>query len=320
MTDETNLKNFAADFISVETAISKAVIGQKDIIRNVLASVIAGGHALLEGLPGLGKTHLVKSFGKALDLSFSRVQFTPDLMPADITGTDVYENGFSFRKGPVFTNLLLADEINRATPKTQSALLEAMQEKTVTVGKNTYDLPFPFFTLATQNPIELEGVYPLPEAQLDRFFIKLDVTFPSQDELLEIVNITSGENPVWPEKTMDSEKIKAMSLAAASAPMARAVGEYAMKIVFNTHPDKPSSPETVKKYVRFGASPRGAQSLVALSKIYALLDGRFNVAYDDVKKAAPHVLRHRISLNFEAAAEGVSSDNIIDDIISEITR
>lgn len=318
------IEGFSDDFIKIESEISKHIIGQKNIIRNVLISMIAQGNVLIEGLPGLGKTQLVKTIGKVLKLDFSRIQFTPDLMPADVTGTDILikkengESGFSFRKGPVFSNIVLADEINRATPKTQSALLEAMQEKTVTVGNNTYNLPFPFFVLATQNPIELEGTYPLPEAQMDRFIFKLNVDFPNKEELLKIVEITTGNKKEDIKQIFDSEKIIEMNNISKDIPIAKPVAEYAMNIILKSHPENEQSPEIIKKYVVYGPSPRGAQAVIATAKINALINNRFNVSYDDIKEVAFPALRHRIFLNFEAAADNINTDFIINKLLEDI--
>ncbi len=310
---------FAEDFNKIESEISKVIVGQKEIIRDVLLAIISGGNVLLEGLPGLGKTQLVKTIGKVLDMQYSRIQFTPDLMPVDVTGTDVFVRNdgggdFEFRKGPIFANIVLADEINRATPKTQSALLEAMQEKTVTVGRTTYKLPTPFFVLATQNPLELEGTYPLPEAQLDRFIMKLNVKFPEKETLYNIVQLTTGVQTVEPEKVFDGDKIFALGKVAAVVPISKPVADYAMELIVKTHPEL-DSPEITKKYVRYGASPRGAQAIIAIAKMHALIDGRFNVAFDDIKKAAFPTLRHRLFLNFEAIAEGITSDDILKELI-----
>ena len=319
---ENEVKNFAEDFGLIENEISKAIIGQKEVIRGVLTAMIAGGNVLLEGQPGLGKTQLVKTIGRALDLEFSRVQFTPDLMPSDVTGTNVVvqedgKNRFEFKKGPVFSNLLLADEINRATPKTQSALLEAMQEKTVTSGNETYKLPEPFFVLATQNPIEQEGTYPLPEAQMDRFIFKIDVDFPTKDELYKIVMLTTGSSFSEVKKVFDSGKIIRMGNIAKDVPVSKAVGEYIMELVLRTHPEYENSPEYIKKYARVGSSPRGAQAIMAAAKITALLKGRYNVAFDDVKDAALNSLRHRLFLNFEAVTDGITADDLIGRLLKE---
>ena len=307
------IERFKEDFDLIGNEVSKAFVGQKAIVENVSAAIIAGGNVLLEGLPGLGKTRLVKTLGKVLDLSFSRIQFTPDLMPADITGTDIISaaGGFEFQKGPVFSNIVLADEINRATPKTQSALLEAMQEKTVTVGKLTYELPKPFFVLATQNPIEMEGTYPLPEAQMDRFIIKLNVDFPSKEELKDIVLMTTANDEAEIKSVADANKIMQMGEAARQVPIAAPVLEYAIDLVSKTHPSNAQAPETVKKYVVYGSSPRGAQAIITMARIYALLDSRFNVAYDDINKAAFLALSHRLFLNFEAISEGITSEAVL---------
>jgi len=318
--DEDKIKGFASDFKKIEDEISKDIIGQKDIIHKIIISMIADGNVLLEGLPGTGKTQLVKTVARVMDLSFSRIQFTPDLMPADVTGTNMMdaETGtVSFKKGPVFANIVLADEVNRATPKTHSALLEAMQEKTVTAGNTTYKLPDPFFVLATQNPLELEGTYPLPEAQLDRFIFKLDVKFPSKEELLSIVNITTGTRGAQAQKLFNADKIKEMRDMALEVPVADAVAEYAMSVIIKSHPELEASPEAVKKYVRYGSSPRGAQAIIKTARINALASGRYNVSYDDIKAVAYDVLRHRVFLNFDALSDGITVENIIDELIKE---
>ena len=321
--DEKNIKQFQETFQKIQQEISNAIIGQEMLIKNVLTSMIVGGNVLLEGLPGLGKTQLVKTIAKVLDFQFSRIQFTPDLMPADVTGTNMLTRDgqgntvFAFEKGPVFTNLLLADEINRATPKTQSALLEAMQEKTVTAGKTTYALPRPFFVLATQNPLEMEGTYPLPEAQMDRFLFQLHVAFPNKEQLLKIVELTTGAEQAQPQKVCDGETLLQMGEIAKQVPVAKPVAEYSMDLILQTHPDYEKAPEAVKKYVRYGASPRGAQAVMMASKVYALLDGRYHVAYKDVAEAAKPVLRHRVFLNFEGIAEGLTADDVIDMILNE---
>lgn len=319
--NEEKIRQFGAELQKIEAEIGTVIIGQKDLIRGVLTSMIAGGNVLLEGLPGLGKTQLVKTIGKVLDLEFSRIQFTPDLMPADVTGTSVMtkntkgEMGLEFRKGPIFSNIVLADEINRATPKTQSALLEAMQEHTVTSGNATYTLPEPFFVLATQNPLESEGTYPLPEAQMDRFLFKLDVTFPTKAELLEIVTSTTTGSPREANKICSQEQLLEMREIAKEVPVATPVAEYIMDVVLKSHPDYADAPEMVKKYVRYGASPRGAQAIMMTARVYALMAGRYNVAYEDVKVVAKAALRHRIFLNFEGMADGVTVDQIIEALL-----
>lgn len=316
--EEEKIQQFASDFFRVEEEIGSVIIGQKELVRNVLTAMVAGGNVLLEGMPGLGKTQLVKAVGDAVDLEFSRIQFTPDLMPADVTGTTVMnreENSnmsFVFRKGPIFANLVLADEINRATPKTQSALLEAMQEHTVTGGSQTYRLEEPFFVLATQNPLETEGTYPLPEAQMDRFLFKLDVAFPNKEELMKIVLTTTDGKVHRASKVMDGKRLLQMREIAQQVPVAEPVAEYLMDLILKTHPENPEAPEVVRQYVRYGASPRGAQAVLQAARIFALLAGRYHVAYEDIKQAAKPALRHRIFLNFEGMAEGKTSDEIIE--------
>ena len=316
--EEEKIQQFASDFFRVEEEIGSVIIGQKELVRNVLTAMVAGGNVLLEGMPGLGKTQLVKAVGDAVDLHFSRIQFTPDLMPADVTGTTVMnreENGnmsFVFRKGPIFANLVLADEINRATPKTQSALLEAMQEHTVTGGSQTYRLEEPFFVLATQNPLETEGTYPLPEAQMDRFLFKLDVAFPNKEELMKIVLSTTDGKVHRASKVMDGKRLLQMREIAQQVPVAEPVAEYLMDLILKTHPGNPEAPEVVRQYVRYGASPRGAQAVLQAARIFALLAGRYHVAYEDIKQAAKPALRHRIFLNFEGMAEGKTPDEIIE--------
>lgn len=306
-----------------EEEISKGIIGQKDIIRNVLVAIFADGNVLLEGMPGMGKTQLVKTIGKVLNLSFSRIQFTPDLMPADVVGTNIVvkENDktlFKFEKGPVFTNLLLADEINRATPKTQSALLEAMGEKTVTVGKTTYEMAKPFMVLATQNPIEQEGTYPLPEAQLDRFLFKLNVDFPNLQELKEIMDLTLTNNKVEFDAVLEGNEILKIREIIREIKLAEAVKEFALKLILATHPEIPEASEFVKRYVEAGASPRAAQGIISGAKVRAVMEGRLNVSFDDIKALAYPVLRHRIILNFDAITEGLTEESIIDKILEDL--
>jgi MoxR-like ATPase len=309
---------------ALEAELSKLIVGQKELVRSTVIALVAGGHVLLEGVPGLGKTVLVRSLGHALSLSFARIQFTPDLMPADIVGTNVIreERGrreFHYQAGPLFANLVLADEVNRATPKTQSALLEAMQERTVTVGTETRALPEPFLVLATQNPIELEGTYPLPEAQLDRFFFKSIVPFPSEDELLEIARRTTGGSAPHLQPVADAASILAAQRVAREVPIAEHVLRYAGRLIMSTHPDR-TELDSVRRYVRFGASPRGLQTLVLAGKVRALLEGRFNVAFDDLLAVAHPALRHRVFLQFEAEADGVSADQVLDEILEKTDR
>jgi MoxR-like ATPase len=309
---------------SLETELARVIVGHKELVRDTVIALIAGGHTLLEGVPGLGKTVLVRSLGQALKLSFARIQFTPDLMPADIVGTNVIreEKGrreFHYQAGPLFANLVLADEVNRATPKTQSALLEAMQERTVTVGTETRQLPAPFFVLATQNPIELEGTYPLPEAQLDRFFFKSLVPFPSQEELLEIARRTTGNTTPQLEAVADSEAILAAQQVAREVPIAEHVLAYAGKLIAATHPNR-TELDSVKQYVRFGASPRGLQTLVLAGKVRALLEGRYNVAFDDLVAVSHPALRHRVFMRFEAEADDVTADQLIDEIVEKTDK
>lgn len=306
-----------------EEEIGKGIIGQKDIIRQVILAILADGNVLLEGVPGLGKTELVKTFSKVMDMKFSRIQFTPDLMPADVTGTNLIikeenQNVFQFEAGPVFANLVLADEINRATPKTQAALLEAMQEKTVTVGKTTYPLPQPFMVLATQNPIENEGTYPLPEAQLDRFLMKLLVSFPSLSELKSIMDITTGNKKPVLQSILSGDDLLVMRKIIRDMPVADAVMEYALKIVIATHPELKDAPDVTKKYVSVGASPRAAQAIMKTAKARAFLEKRYNVSLADIRYVAYPSLRHRIITNFEAISDGVDADTIISMILNSI--
>lgn len=322
--NEKDFREFKDKFNSIKNEIQKAIIGQEELIEKVLIAMLCEGNVLLEGVPGLGKTQLVKTIGEVLNLEFSRIQFTPDLMPADVLGTNIIvndENGrnrFEFQRGPVFTNILLADEINRATPKTQSAMLQCMQEKMVTSGNTTYNLDKPFFVLATQNPIEMEGTYALPEAQMDRFIFKLNVEFPNLKELQDIVNLTTNSNNIDLKKITDREDILKMINISKEIPISEPVLEYAMKLVLFTHPQGEGSPEITKKYVRFGSSPRGAQAIVRSAKVKALIEGRFNVSFDDIKYVAFPALRHRIILNFEAMGDNVDSNYVIDKIIDKV--
>lgn len=319
-----SIQDFTDVVDRIKKEISKVIVGYDEIINFTIISLLSGGHVLLEGVPGIGKTLLVRTLSEILDLKFSRIQFTPDLMPADITGTNIIledENGrkyFKFQEGPIFANIILADEINRATPKTQSALLEAMQEGSVTSGGIIYNLPKPFFVMATQNPIEMEGTYPLPEAQLDRFFFKLILTPPSQEELLEIIERTTNVETPKVNKVADGETIEELKKIVRSVPVPMAVKEYAVKIVLATHPESAYAPEKVKKYVRYGASPRGAQALILGGKALALIEGRSNVSFKNIKKVAVPALRHRIILSFEGEAEGITTDEIIEDILEKV--
>lgn len=320
---EDRVKKFKEDFDVLKSEVSRMIVGQEDIVEGVITCLLAEGNALLEGVPGLGKTLLVRTLSQALDLKFSRIQFTPDLMPADIVGTNILvedETGrkaFQFQPGPVFANIILADEINRATPKTQSAMLEAMQEHSVTVAGTIRKLEEPFLVLATQNPIEMEGTYPLPEAQLDRFLFKLMIKFPTLDELGTILDRTTMSERVEIKKVTDPETVLEMRRLAREVALADHVKDFALRTVLATHPDSEHATEMVKRYVRYGSSPRGAQAIVLTAKVNALLDGRYNVSFDDVKKVALPALRHRIILNFEGEAEGIATDAIVHDILEK---
>ncbi len=300
----------------IREQIGREIVGQKEVIDHLLMALVTGGNVLLEGVPGLGKTRLVKSLSRVLNLPFSRIQFTPDLMPADITGTNIIvktEEGssFSFAPGPLFSAIVLADEINRATPKTQSALLEAMQEHSVTVGGVTRKLPEPYFVLATQNPIEQEGTYPLPEAQLDRFLFKLLVPFPTLAELGGIMDMTVTMVQKEAEAVAGGEEILLLRSVAKQVPVARAVQDFALKLVLATHPEIKESPEPARKYLRFGASPRAGQAMISTARVRALMEGRYNVSFEDIRAVAPACLRHRVALNFEGLAEGHAVDGIL---------
>jgi MoxR-like ATPase len=325
-TAEINIEQFSRLARAIEAEIGRVIVGQREVVRGVLICVIAGRHALLEGVPGLGKTMLIRTLADVLDLRFSRIQFTPDLMPADITGTDILEETEDgkrikqFQQGPIFANLVLADEINRATPKTQSALLEAMQEQTVTVANRSYRLEAPFFVLATQNPLEMEGTYPLPEAQLDRFLFKINVKFPTAAELVTVLERTTGADAPTAKKTATGAEVIEMGKLALNTPVPTHVNEYVARLIVATHPDNAAAPERVKQFVRYGASPRGAQALILGAKINALLEGRFNVSFEDVQAVAPAALRHRVLLNFEGLAEGISTDDVVADLLKSVAK
>lgn len=322
---EKELEDVLKEIANVKKEIKTFIVGQDDIIDQLLWTIFSGGHALLEGLPGLGKTMLVRTISEAMDLDFSRIQFTPDLMPSDITGTMLIEptedgnkQTFAFHQGPIFSNIVLADEINRATPKTQSALLEAMGEKTVTVMGETKSLPEPFFVLATQNPLDLEGTYPLPEAQMDRFIVKINVQYPTKEELKQIIHHTTGRITPKINRIIEGTRIEEIQQLAKEILVSEEILDYAVNIVMATHPDQELSTEKVKKYVRYGSGPRGLQALIRISKVRALSLGRFHVSIGDIKQAAKPVLRHRLFLNFEGEATGITSDEIIDGILIQI--
>ena len=308
----------------IREEIGKVIVGQRSVVDGVLSAMLAGSHALLEGVPGLGKTMLVRTLAQTLGLEFSRIQFTPDLMPADVIGTVVLDEGaaggkvFEFRKGPIFSNLVLADEINRASPKTQAALLEAMQEQRVTVGRTTHQLSLPYFVLATQNPLEMEGTYPLPEAQLDRFFFKLDVPFPNREDLHAIVDRTTTDTHTEARCVASREDILGMQALVRRVPVARHVQDYAVRVLQATHPNGEDATALVKRYVRTGASPRGLQAMLLAAKIGALFAGRFAASIDDVTAAAPPALRHRLLMSFEGEAEGIRPDAVIAELLTTL--
>jgi len=325
MIPQEQIEAFAAKVEEIRNEIKKEIIGQDKVVEQLLTAMIAGGNVLLEGVPGLGKTRLVRTLSQVFELPFSRIQFTPDLMPADITGTSILvktEEGsdFRFRKGPVFASIVLADEINRATPKTQAALLEAMQEHSVTVSGETHALSDLYFVLATQNPMEQEGTYPLPEAQLDRFMLKILVDFPTLEELSEIVGLTTVPQTAHAQCVADAQTLLELKAVAQEVPIAQAVRDFALRLVLATHPELPESPETVRDCVRFGASPRAAQALVSASRVRALMNGRYNVAFEDVEAVAPACLRHRIALSFEGMARGETVENVIAGLLQTLPR
>lgn len=317
---------FSEKVTGVKEELKRDVVGMNDVVENVLIAIIAGGNVLLEGVPGVGKTRLVRSLGKAMNLPFSRIQFTPDLMPSDVTGSNIIEKDADgkmntvFRKGPIFANLVLADEINRATPKTQSAMLEVMQEHKVTVANTTYPIAEPFFVLATQNPVEQDGTYPLPEAQMDRFMFKLLVEFPSKKDLADIVSMTQVTMDETASAVIDGPEILEMRALAKTVPVLDEVLDYAVALVSNTHPQLADSPETTKKYIKYGASPRAAQALITAAKVRALINGNYNVSYDDISALAYPVLRHRIKVNYSAINDGLSVDEVIGKLVAETRK
>jgi MoxR-like ATPase len=323
---EEKAEQFRNTYDAIRRQNQKRMVGLEEAIDRTISALFLGGHVLLEGVPGLGKTLLVRSLAESVDLTYSRIQFTPDLMPADIIGTNILfqsaegQKEFRFQKGPLFTHVLLADEINRATPKTQSALLEAMQEHGITVSGQRYQLEEPFIVLATQNPIEMEGTYPLPEAQLDRFLYKVLVPYPAEDELLSILNRTTTEELIRLDPVVGREKIREFTSLIFQVPAAQNVLKYAVQLTLKTHPEHPQAPEFIRKYVRYGSSPRGAQALILSAKISALLQGRFNIAIQDIFEAALPSLRHRILLNIEGQAENISTDFLITELLKTITK
>ena len=325
MNPESRLADFRTGFAALIDEVGRVIVGQTESVEAILTCLLADGHVLIEGVPGLGKSQLAHTLSEVLDIGFSRVQFTPDLMPGDIIGTQILQEdahggrALRFRPGPIFTNLLLADEINRATPKTQSALLEAMQERTVSVGRTSHKLDDPFFVLATQNPIEMEGTYPLPEAQLDRFFMKLEMQYPSAEELREILNRTTGTETQEVKKVLDAESIIELRGTVRSVPIADDVLDVAIRATLLTHPQESDAPEAIKRFVSVGASPRGTQSMVLGAKVRALQNDRPYVSVEDLRAVALPTLRHRILLNFEGQAEGISTNKLITDILDRVT-
>jgi MoxR-like ATPase len=324
MVSDVSISPAVAKLNLVRSEIGKIIVGQESVVDGVLICLVAGGHVLLEGVPGLGKTTLLRTLGRTLGLRYSRIQFTPDLMPADIVGSIIMETDdrghkvLRFQAGPIFSNLVLADEINRATPKTQSALLEAMQERTVTAGTTTHELESPFLVMATQNPIEMEGTYPLPEAQLDRFLMKIVVTYPSHSELARIVERTIAREEATVQAVLDRADILDIRSVCHDILIAPHVQDYAVQLVMATQPDQKEAHEEARKYIRYGSSPRGAQSLVECGRVLALMRGRLHLSIDDIKEVAPSVLRHRIILNFDAHADGKTPDSILSSIIAGI--
>ncbi len=322
---EQHIDQFQERFVRITREVGRRIVGNEDIVSNTVTALLAGGHVLLEGIPGVGKTSLVHTLADVLHLKFSRIQFTPDLMPADIVGTNIVQEHdaggtfFEFQPGPIFANVVLADEINRATPKTQSALLEAMQEMSVSVGKTTYKLEQPFLVLATQNPLEMEGTYPLPEAQLDRFFFKLRVKYPSEEAMYTILDRTTQAGSDQVERVVDGDEILKMRHAARLVPIAKPVQGYAIRLTMGTHPHSPHATPMIKKYVRYGASPRAAQALVLAAKIHAITHGQAFVSPDNVREVALPALRHRVLLNFEGEAEQVDTDVIVKELLAGVS-
>jgi MoxR-like ATPase len=323
---EREMESFRGDYARIAAQLARVIVGHEQVLHEVLACLLSGGHALLEGVPGIGKTLLVRTLGDVLDLQFSRIQFTPDLMPADITGTNLVEadaagtKAFRFQPGPIFANLVLADEINRATPKTQSAVLEAMQEQTVSVARTTHRLPQPFFVLATQNPLEMEGTYPLPEAQLDRFLLKIRLDMPGAEDLVTILDRTTGAASPQAETVASAERVEQMRRLVRQVPAASPVKQYIARLVRATHPSAPEAPEITRKYVRYGSSPRGGQALILAGKVLALREGRANVAFADVAQVAAPALRHRLILSFEGQADGVDPDEIVREAVAAVPQ
>jgi MoxR-like ATPase len=324
---EERMQRARRSFDELEAEMARIIVGHEELIRQIFIALVCGGHCLLEGVPGLGKTLIVRSLGEILSLSFSRIQFTPDLMPADITGTNVLTDDpsgrkiFEFQRGPVFAHILLADEINRATPKTQSALLEAMQEQSVTVGGKLHRLENPFMVLATQNPIEMEGTYPLPEAQVDRFFFKLLLQYPTRDELSRIADLTTAAPPAALRELLDATSVLEMRQWVRDVPLAEVVKDYAVRLVLSTHPQRGPTKEVAplaQKFVLYGSSPRGLQSLILAAKARALLAGRPNVSFEDIRTMLPPSLRHRLILNLEADAEGVSAEKVLNEVLEHV--
>ena len=322
MSVEDQVQQFRKKFNRIKVEVQKRIIGQDDVVEGILICLFANGHALIEGVPGLGKTRMVQTLSEVLDLSFKRIQFTPDMMPSDITGTTILvedqqgRKQFQFQPGPIFSQVILADEINRSTPRTQSALLEAMQERTVTIARTTHKLESPFCVFATQNPIEMDGTYPLPEAQLDRFLFKLKIEFPDQTDLIQIMQQTTSDQEAEIESVCDAGSILQMQRLIRKVPVADHVAEYASQIVTATHADQPNASEMAQNYVELGASVRGLQAIILAAKIKTLLDGRYNVATEDIQSVALPALRHRLLINFEGQSEQISTDEIITDVLT----